>query len=76
MLLALQEQHLAEPLLPLRARVDEVRVGAHLTRDDAKDVDAAGERVGDGLEDERGGAVGLDAEVERLLRGRGHAFHQ
>ena len=50
------------------AVVDERRVGLHLARVDAEDGDAAGERVGDGLEDERGDlGVGLD---RRALLGR------
>ena len=50
------------------AVVDERRVGLHLAGVDAEDVDAAGERVGDGLEDERGDRrVGVDRRA--LLRG-------
>ena len=41
--------------LRVRARVDEVRVAADRPVQDAEDVDAAGERVGDRLEDERRG---------------------
>ncbi len=75
-LLPLEEENLAEPLLALRARVDEVRVGADRAREDAEDVDAPGEGVCDGLPDEGGGAVRLDTEVKRLLGGRWHALHE
>ena len=63
-----QRHQRAEPLLRVVAVVDERRVGLHLAGIDAEDRDAAGERVGDRLEDEgRDRRVGLD---RRALLGR------
>ena len=52
--LPLEEQQLAQALLPVRAPVDENRVRLHLAGEDAEDRDAPGERVGERLEHERG----------------------
>ncbi len=66
-LLALHRHQRAEPLLRVVAVVDERRVGLHLAGVDAEDRDAAGERIGDRLEDERRDLrVGLDRRA--LLR--------
>jgi hypothetical protein len=66
-LLALQREKLADPFLPPRTVIRQRRVRPDLPGDDAEDVDPAGERVGDGLEDEGRGAVALDAELDVLL---------
>ena len=52
-LLALEREQRADPLLAVRARVDERRVGGDRALEHAEDVDPARERVGDRLEDER-----------------------
>ena len=69
-LLALQEEQLPDALLAVRARVDERRVGRSVAREDAEDVDAAGERIGDGLEDERGRAAVRRTSIAQRLLGR------
>ena len=51
-LLPLQDEYLADPFLPVRARVHEVHVAADGPVQDTKDVDPAGERIGDRLEHE------------------------
>ena len=66
--LALHRHQRAEALLRVVAVVDERRVGLNLAGVDAEDVDAARERIGDGLEHERGDRrVGVDRRA--LLRG-------
>src|SRR5436189_85969 len=50
--LALQQQDLAEALLRVRARVDERRLARHRAGEDAEAADAPRARVGDRLEDE------------------------
>ena len=73
-LLALLVEQRAHPLLGVRARVDERLVGRDRALQDAEEVDPAGERVGDRLEDE-GGRVGAVDVVDRArLRRRGHAL--
>ena len=54
-LLPLLEEQRAHALLRVRARVDERLVGPDRALEDAEEVDPAGERVGDRLEDEGGG---------------------
>ena len=67
-ILALHQHQRPEPLLRVVAVVDERRVGLDLAGVDAEARDAARERVGDGLEDERGDVrVGVD---RRALLGR------
>ena len=72
--LALEEQQLADTLLVARARVDERRVGRERAREHAEEVDAPGERVGDRLEDERGRPAAVDVHGERLLGRRRNAL--
>ena len=67
-LLALQQQELAEPLLRVRARVDERRVARDRAVEHAEDVDAARERVGDRLEDEGRLLRVADLDRRALLR--------
>ena len=74
MLLALLEEERAHPLLGVRARVDERLVGADRALEDAEEVDPAGERVGDRLEDEGGGLGALDVGDRAHLRRRGDAL--
>ena len=50
-ILALERQQLADPLLGVRVVVDQVRVGGERAREHAQQVDLAAERVGDRLED-------------------------
>ena len=66
--LALQDEDLADPLLGMRARIDERRVVRDRSREDAETTDAARERIGDRLEDEHR-LLGV-AELDRrpLLR--------
>ncbi len=71
--LPLQQHQPAEPLLGVVAEVDERRVGRHRAAVDAEDVDLPGERVGDRLEDEGGGAAG-GVDVVRLPDRRGHSL--
>ncbi len=66
--LPLQQEHLAEPLLRVRARVDERRVARDGPGEDAEEADAAGERVGDRLEDED--ALLRVAELDRRALAR------
>ena len=70
-LLPLQHHQPAEPLLGLVAQVDERRVGGDGAAVDAERVDPPGERVGDRLEDERGGAAARVDPVEPLRAGDG-----
>src|SRR5205807_4206982 len=58
------------------AAVHERRVGLDRPREDAEDVDAARERVGDGLEHERGGARAVDRQLALLLRRRRYALDE
>ena len=74
--LAVQEQHLAEPLLRVRARVDERRVARDRAGEDAEAADAAGERVGDRLEDEHGLLRVAELDRRPLLRRRRHALDE
>src|SRR5438105_2818852 len=53
-LLPLEQEDLAQPLLRMRPRVDERRVAGDRPGENAEAADAAGERVGNGLEDEHG----------------------
>ena len=75
-LLALQQQHLADPLLRVVAALDEVRVGRDGAGEDAEDVDPAGERVGERLEDERGRLGVAELDRDRLLRRRRDALDE
>ena len=75
-LLALERQQLADPLLVVGARVDERRVGGDRALDHPEDVDAAGERVGHRLEDEGGALGAVDVDVEVLLRRRRDALDE
>ena len=74
MLLALLEEERAHPLLRVRARVDERLVGADRALEDAEEVDPAGERIGDRLEDEGGRLGALDVRDRARLRRRGHSL--
>ena len=69
MLLALHLHQRPDALLGVRARVHEGRVASHLARKDTEHVDPARERIGDGLEDEGGGA-GAGEVDRRTLPGR------
>ena len=51
-LLAVQQEDLAEPLLRVRARIDERRVAGDGPCEDSKAADPSRERVGDRLVDE------------------------
>ena len=73
-LLALQLQQRPHPLLGVPARVDERRVGGDGALEDAEEVDPAGERVGQRLEDERGRLGALDLDRRALLRRRRNAL--
>src|SRR5262249_20133537 len=66
-LLALQLQQGAHALLRVLARADERAVVADRPLDDAEEIDAAGEGVGDGLEDVRGGRRAVDVHQRALL---------
>ena len=70
MVLALQLHQLTEALLGVRSAVHDRRVTVERAVQHAEDVDASCERVGDRLEDERGGAAPVDADGRTLLRGR------
>ena len=74
-ILALQHQQLADPLLAVRAAVDQLRVALERAGVDPHQVDAAAVGVGDRLEDvgERAGAAGL-GHVAGACR-RGQALH-
>ena len=82
-LLALRHEQLADPLLGVGAAVVHVRVVAHDALVDAEEVDSAGVRVGERLEDEghhllvlvglEGDAVELD---RALLGGRGQVLDE
>ena len=74
-LLALHLQQLADSLLVVRAGVHDAGVGLERPAEDAEEVDAAGEGVGDGLEDECGGAA-ADVDRRLLLGRRGDALDQ
>ena len=52
--LALQQHQMAEPLGDVLGLVVDGRIGLERSRHDAEHRDPAGERVGDGLPDERG----------------------
>ncbi len=67
-ILALHEEHLAHPLLRMRARVDERRVARDRAGEDAEAADAAGEWVGDRLEDEHGLLRVAELDRRALLR--------
>src|SRR5919109_1989194 len=69
-LLALEREELADPLLRVGAGVHERRVAGERAAQDAEDVDPPGERVGDRLEDEGRGGGAVDAD-RHLLVGRG-----
>ena len=75
-LLALDVEERAHPLLALRAEVDERRVGGDGALQHAEDVDAPRERVGDGLEDERRDPGAVDVDRRALLRRRGNALDE
>ena len=64
LLLALQQLQLADALLVIAGRVPVRRVGLERAGVDAEERDAAGERIGEGLEHQRG-REGLGAAVER-----------
>ena len=66
-LLALHEQDVAGALLLAGALVEQLGVGGDLAREDAGEVDAAGELVVDGLEDEQSGR-------SRVVAGKIHLF--
>ena len=74
--LALQQEHLAEPLLRVRARVDERRVARDRAGEDAEAADAARERVGDRLEDEDGLLRVAELDRRPLLRRRRDALDE
>ena len=74
--LALELQQRAHPLLRVLAVVDERRLGRHLALQHAEEVDLPGERVGDRLEDERGGRRAFDVEGRTALRGRRDALDE
>ena len=75
-LLALQRKERADPFLVVRPRVGERRVRRDRALEDAEDVDAAGERIGDGLEDEGSACRVLDLDRRALLRRGRHALDQ
>ena len=74
--LALQVEQLADPLFRVCAPVDDVRVGLERAVEDPEDVDAARERIGDRLEDERRGAPAVDGDRRALARRRGDALDE
>ncbi len=57
-LFALLLEQRAQPFLVTASDHDEVAVARHRALEDAEDVDASAELVGDGLEHERGGGLG------------------
>ena len=76
-LLSLHLHELPHALLRVRARVHDRRVALERPVEDAEDVDAAREGVGERLEDERGGlrAVDVDPRGQAFLGRRGNALH-
>ena len=75
-LLPLEQHQPAQPLLRAVAEVDERRVGRDRAAVDAEGVDLPGERIGDGLEDERGGAATRVDAGRALAHGRGDALDE
>ena len=65
--LALELQQRAHPLLGVTSRVDERRVGGDAATEDAEEIDPPGERVGERLEDERRRLGTLDLDRSPLL---------
>ncbi len=76
MVLSLESEQLADPLLVVVAGVHERRVGADPALDHPEDVDPPGERVRDRLEDEGGALRAVDVHVEVLLRRRGDTLDE
>src|SRR5207245_7340605 len=74
--LPLQLEQRADPLLRVCARVRARRVALHRAAEHAEDVDTAGERIGDRLEDERRSAAAVDVDRRALLRRRRHALDE
>src|SRR5581483_2105266 len=75
-LLALDEQHLAKPLLRVRARIDERRVAVDRAGEDAEARDPPRERIGDRLEDEDGLLRVAELDRRSLARRRGNALDE
>ena len=75
-LLSLQQQELAEALLRMGAHVRERRVGLDRPLQHAEQGDAAGEGIGDGLEDERRGPTAVDLDRRAALGRRGNALDE
>ena len=75
-LLALEDEQLADSLLALRARVDEVRVGLDLAREDAEDVDPPANGSATVLKTNAAGPFAGDLELERFLRRRRDALDE
>ena len=74
--LALQQEHLSEPLLRVRARVDQRRVARDRAGENPEAADAAGERVGDRLEDEHGLLRVAELDRRPFLRRRRDALDE
>ena len=74
--LALEDQQRAYALLRAGAGVHDSRIRGERPGEDAEEVDAARERVGDGLEDEGGGAGAVDIDRRRTLGRRGDALDE
>ena len=75
-LLALEKQELAEALLRMRAHVRDRGVRLQRALEDAEQRDAACERIGDRLEDERRRAGALYLHRGAALRRRRHALDE
>ena len=82
-LLALRDEQLADALLRVRATVEHLRVGPQRALVDAEQVDPAGERIGERLEDERDDlavGIGLERDLACLhtagLDRRGQVFDE
>ena len=65
--LALEREERADPLLAVRPHIGERCVGGDRALEHAEDVDPARERVGDGLEDEDRAGRALDLDRRALL---------
>src|SRR5205823_13149732 len=74
--LALQREHLSQPLLRVRARIDERGVARDRAGQHAEAADAAGEWVGDRLEDEHGLLRIAEFDRRALLGGRRDALYE